>query len=132
MENSTFSPLRNPGTVLLIEDEDFVMEVNSSLLRKLGCQVLEAKTGKEAIEIVDSFNGDIDCAILDIELPDQEGKDIYHMLMEKIPSLKVIVCSGYSSDGPAQSLLNAGAQGFLAKPFRLATLSEKLNEVFGD
>ena len=131
MENSTFSPLRNPGTVLLIEDEDFVMDVNSSLLRKLGCQVLEAKTGKEAIEIVDSFNGDIDCAILDIELPDQEGKDIYSILMEKIPSLKVIVCSGYSINGPAQSLLKAGAQGFLAKPFRLTTLSEMLNEVFG-
>jgi len=131
MEKPKITPVRSGGTVLLIEDEDIVMEVNSALLKKLGCRVLEAKTGKEAIEIAGTYDGDIECAILDILLPDLEGKDVYHLLMEKRPLLKVIVCSGYSIDGPAQQILNAGAHGFLPKPFTIASLSNKLNENLG-
>ena len=51
--------------------------------------------------------------------------------MEARPNLKVIVFSGYSIDGPAQKILDAGAQDFLQKPFSLAILSEKLEEVLG-
>jgi DNA-binding NtrC family response regulator len=49
--------------------------------------------------------------------------------MEARPNLKVLVCSGYSIDGPAQEILNAGAQDFIQKPFNMAKLSEKLKEV---
>jgi len=132
MAKPKISPIRNAGTVLLIEDEEIVMDVNSALLKKLGCHVLEAKTGKEAIEIAGTFDGEIHCAILDILLPDLEGKDVYPLLIENRPSLKVIVCSGYSIDGPAQQILNAGAQGFLPKPFTLARLSQELTEVLAD
>ena len=41
----------------------------------------------------------------------------------------MIVCSGYAIKGPAQQILDVGAQGFIHKPFSLATLSEKLKEV---
>jgi len=49
--------------------------------------------------------------------------------MEARPNLKVIVCSGYSIDSPAQGILDAGAQGFIQKPFTLEILAEKLKEV---
>ncbi|NQT68339.1 MAG: hypothetical protein HQ552_02030, partial [Desulfobacteraceae bacterium] len=48
---------------------------------------------------------------------------------EARPNLKVIVCSGYSIDGPARQILDAGAQGFIQKPFNLSALLEKLEEV---
>jgi two-component system cell cycle sensor histidine kinase/response regulator CckA len=57
------------------------------------------------------------------------GKAVYPFLMETRPNLKVIVCSGYSLEGPAQEILDAGAQGFVQKPFSLATLSVKMQEV---
>jgi len=53
-------------------------------------------------------------------------------ILEAHPNLKVIVCSGYSIDGPAQEILDAGAQSFIQKPFTVATISEKLSEVLGD
>ncbi len=49
--------------------------------------------------------------------------------MEARPNLKVIVCSGFAIDGPVREILDAGAEGFIRKPFLMATLSEKLNEV---
>ena len=43
--------------------------------------------------------------------------------------MKVVVCSGYAIEGPAQEILNAGAQAFIQKPFSLKLLSDKLKEV---
>lgn len=67
--------------------------------------------------------------ILDMVLPDMDGKTIYPLIMEARPNQKVLVCSGYSIDGPAQEVLDAGAQDFIQKPFTMAALSEKIKEV---
>lgn len=121
---------KGTGTVLVIEDEEMMMDITRIILEMLGYRVLEARTGKEAVNIVKAFNGDIDLAILDIGLPDMKGKAIYPLLMEARPDLKVIVSSGYSIDGPAQEIIGAGALCFIQKPFSITTLSEKLKEVF--
>ena len=57
------------------------------------------------------------------------GNQVYPLIMEARPDLKVIVCSGYSIDGPAQEILDAGAQAFIQKPFLIEDLAEKLKEV---
>jgi CheY-like chemotaxis protein len=88
--------------------------------------------GQEAVNIAKSYDGNIDLALLDIILPDIEGKEVYPQLMEARPNLKVIVCSGYSIDGPAREILDAGAQGFIQKPFNLTALLEKLEEVLNN
>ena len=115
--------------ILLIEDEEQVLTVNRALLEKLGYQVIPAETGQKAIDIVQSYEGKIDLALLDVVLPDMGGKEIYPIIKEARPEIKVIVCSGYAIEGPVQEILNAGAQAFIQKPFSLKTLSEQLNAV---
>ncbi|MCJ7682910.1 MAG: response regulator, partial [Desulfobacteraceae bacterium] len=66
------------------------------------------------------------------KLPDMDGGRFYPLIMEARPDLKVIVCSGYSIHGPAQDILYAGAEGFIQKPFSIASFAEKLKEVLGD
>ncbi len=117
------------GTILMIEDEDVVIEVTQAMLEMLGYRVMVAKTGKDAVHITETFDGQIDLALLDIKLPDMEGGKVYPLIMKARPELKVIVFSGYSIDGPARKILDAGAHDFIQKPFSLATLSEKLKEV---
>ena len=117
------------GTILVIEDEDIVIEVIAPMLERLGYSMLVAKTGMEAVEIAKTFKGDIDLAILDIVLPDISGKEVYPLIIEARPNMKVLVCSGYAVDGPPQEILDAGAQDFIQKPFSLKILSEKLKEV---
>ena len=118
------------GTILMIEDEDVVIEVTQAMLEMLGYRVMVAKTGKDAIHIAETFDGQIDLALLDIKLPDIDGRNLYPLIMKARSNLKVIVFSGYSIDGPAREILDAGAQEFIQKPFSIATLSEKLKEVF--
>ena len=104
-------------------------DVVKGYINFLTLRVMVAKTGKDAIHIAEAFDGQIDLALLDIKLPDMEGGKVYPLIMQARPDLKVIVFSGYSIDGPARGILDAGAQGFIQKPFSLATLSNKLKEV---
>lgn len=121
--------LKGTGTILLIEDELAVIETLRKLLERLGYHVLEARTGEEGINLARAFDGDIDLAILDVFLTDMNGNKIYPLLKKFRPNLKVLVCSGYSIEGPAQEILDAGAQGFIQKPVSIEELSAKLAEL---
>ena len=99
------------------------------MLEKLGYRPLLAKNGSEAVNIVETFDGDIDVALLDLKLPDMDGGIVYHRIMENRPNLKVIICSGYAIDGPAQEILDAGAEGFIQKPFTLNNFSVIIKDI---
>ncbi len=117
------------GTILVVEDEEMVLDVTRSMLDKLGYNVLAAGNGAEALRQAENFDGDIDLVLLDIMLPDMGGRDVCAGLLESRPNISIIVCSGYSLNGPAQEILNQGARGFLQKPYTMASLSEKLAAV---
>jgi two-component system cell cycle sensor histidine kinase/response regulator CckA len=121
--------MKGSGTILMIEDEDVVIEVTQTMLEMLGYRVMVAKTGKDAIHMAETFDGQIDLALLDIKLPDMDGGKVYPLIMEARPDLKVIVFSGFAIEGPARKILDAGAEDFIQKPFSLAILSKKLEKV---
>ncbi len=116
-------------TVLVIDDEERVLGTIKSLIEKLGHNVLGAKTAKEAIELTKTYDKNIDLALLDLKLPDMEGGDLYPIIKQMRPQMKVIVCSGYSLDLGVNEILKAGAQGFLQKPFSFKAITAKLKEV---
>ena len=121
--------VKGEETILVIEDEEDVMRVIRSTLERLGYRVLEARTGIEAVDLAETFDGDIHLAILDVMLPDMAGKVVYHFMKKARPNLKTIVCSGYAIDGPPKEILDAGADAFIQKPSLIPNMSEKLKEV---
>ena len=120
---------RGTGTILIAENETQVMDVTCTILKRLGYNVLTARTGMEAVNIGKSYDGDIDLAIIDMYLQDMRGDVIYKLLMKARKNLKVIISSGFDFDRFAQAILNAGAQAFIQKPFKLAALSDKVKQV---
>ena len=119
---------KGSGTILLIEDEEVICEVTEMLLKYLGYSVMTAQNGAEAVSLTKTFEGKIDLALLDIGLPDMKADRLYSLITEERPKMKVVVCSGFSIDGPVQRILDAGAQGFVQKPYTLAVLSENLKK----
>jgi CheY-like chemotaxis protein len=103
--------------------------VTKTLLQRLGYTVIVGKSGVEAMELAETHDGDIELVLLDMILPDMGGKEIYQRLSEVRPNAKVIVSSGYSIDGPAKEILDAGADSFIQKPFTINDLSSKIAEV---
>jgi CheY-like chemotaxis protein len=65
----------------------------------------------------------IDLVLLDLVLPKMNGPETFRQMMEIDAGVQVLVVSGYSLDGEAQKLIDAGTKGFLQKPFTIAELA---------
>lgn len=116
-------------TVLVVEDETSLRKVTRQLLTRLKYNVLEAESGCEALEIVRNHQGPIHVVLLDMILPDADGKRLFHELKSIQPDLPIILCSGYAVDEPVKQLMENGALGFLQKPFTSKELAAKIKSV---
>jgi len=117
---------RGHETVLLVDDEEMIIDVGKRMLEKLGYETLTATNGAEAIEIFQNQKDKINLVILDMIMPKISGSQTFDRLKKINPSVKVILCSGYSIDGQATEILNRGCEAFIQKPFSLKTLSQHI------
>ncbi|MCG6892379.1 MAG: response regulator, partial [Desulfobacteraceae bacterium] len=124
--------LKGSGTVLLVDDEEIILDVNQQILHHLGYQVLRAQSGIEALEIYQNRSGPIDLVILDMIMAGMGGKETYEKLKQLDPKIKVLLSSGYSKEGDAEEILAQGCNGFIQKPFDVKQLSQKLREVLDE
>ncbi len=124
-------PVAEPGSarILLVDDEELTRAWVSGLLQNLGFHVTACCDGVEAVDFFRENWGETDLVILDLIMPHVSGKDTFHALQAIHPEVKVIVASGFSLDGEAQSVMDAGAKGFLQKPFQGAELSNLIKSV---
>ena len=118
-----------PKTILLVDDEDMIWDVISDMLQQLGYRIILAGDGKEAVQIYGSNPGMIDLVILDMLMPNMGGRETFFILKELDPQVKVLASSGYVSQEEIQDVMDAGAAGFLRKPYRLADLARKIHEI---
>jgi CheY-like chemotaxis protein len=123
--------IKGSGTVLFVDDEPMVLEVGTKLLEKLGFGVIQARGGREAVEIYEERQASIDLIILDMIMPDMGGGEVFDRMREINPSVKVILSTGYTKDGRAAEIMERGCDAFLQKPFTIRDLSARISEAFG-
>ncbi|MCJ7616493.1 MAG: response regulator, partial [Desulfobacterales bacterium] len=121
--------IKQSGTILLVDDEADVRKICMSILEKIGCRVLSAEDGQEAIELYRNNKDEIDIVLLDLIMPNMSGGEVYDRLKEINPEVKVLLSSGYSIDGEATEILNRGCNGFIQKPFNINELSQKIRKI---
>ncbi|MBW1991316.1 MAG: PAS domain S-box protein [Deltaproteobacteria bacterium] len=113
------------GTVLVVDDEPLLRRVAVKLLQKLGYQALEAASGEDALEIFQERGAEIDLVLLDLIMPGLNGLQTLERLRALNPQVPVLLCSGYSERQEHE--LPPGVN-FLAKPYPLEVLSQRLSE----
>lgn len=114
-------PSSTPGKVLIVDDEELIRHVGDRMLRKKGFDVLLAKNGKEAIEIYKKAQSEILVVLLDLVMPEMDGKTTYRELKRINPNVKVVFTSGYGpQDRP--DLIEDPRVVFLQKPFYTESL----------
>jgi two-component system cell cycle sensor histidine kinase/response regulator CckA len=128
---STKHLTKGTGTILLVDDEDMVLQVSVKMLERLGYTVLEAKGGREAVDIYEAHKNEIDLVVLDMIMPGMGGRETYDRMKEINPGVRVLLSSGYSLDGRATEILNRGCDGFIQKPFKMEELLGKVTETIG-
>jgi CheY-like chemotaxis protein len=104
--------------ILLVDDEVLVRSGTAMMLDELGHEVIEASSGKQALEIL-ADHPHFDLVVTDYRMPDMNGMELILEARKNIPALKAILMTGYEADDPRFADLQAGS---LSKPFGLDDL----------
>ncbi len=110
--------------ILLVEDEDAIASFAVKGLKAEGHAVSRAATAREANELAAQFDWDL--ILLDLILPDGRGLDVLKSVRSKNPETPVIVVSALGEVEDKVTLLDAGADDYLVKPFAFAELSARI------
>lgn len=116
-------------TVLLVEDEPLVRDMVERVLRRAGYSVLTARSGADALAIVDDHEGAVDLLLTDVVMPRMSGPEVAQKLREDRPELPVLYMSGYADDALGSHGIEASGVAFLRKPFKPDELAHKIREV---
>jgi two-component system, cell cycle sensor histidine kinase and response regulator CckA len=117
--------------ILLVDDEESIRAVSGEMLAQAGMEIELARDGKEAVQAFRTAKKPFDAVILDLMMPGLSGAEAFAQIRAGYPDAAIVITSGYSIDGEAQALLDAGARSFLHKPFRRAELLKAVLDALG-
>jgi PAS domain S-box-containing protein len=123
---------RGTETILFVEDEQLLREVVQSTLESNGYKVLLATNGWEAVEIYKQQHKDIALVLSDMGLPKLGGLDVYAILKEINPNIKIIFASGFISQESKSELYKEGVKGFIMKPYGVHEVLHLVREVLNE
>jgi CheY-like chemotaxis protein len=113
--------LGSPATVLVVDDQEEVREVTVGQLEALGCQVVQAASGRTALDLLGGNCAAIDLLMADYAMPGMSGIELARAVRAKCPNLPVIIVSGYvDTSGFDGEIKNAT---FFKKPYRMKELA---------
>ena len=127
-DQETREDLRGDGTVLLVEDEDAVRVFAARALQNKGYEVLEARTGEQALEILQDQDV-VDLIITDMMMPGMDGGTLSRLIRAERPEISIILISGYSEEVARGDVVDSPDIHFLPKPFSLGQLAAKVQAV---
>ena len=116
-------PASGSETVLLVDDEEIVRDIFCSQLKKLNYEVVAAKDGIEALQIIRERGGSIDLVITDMAMPKMYGTDLMRKIIGCYPHMPMIAISGFADHNNVKEAHRAGAKLLLAKPCPLGDLA---------
>ena len=116
------------GTILLVEDEDAVRRISSTILRRHGYRVLEASTPGAACEVFAEHADVVDLLLTDVVMPEMNGPGLAQRLVALRPRLRVLFMSGYVDVASPFDVDNPNIS-FLSKPFQASALLNKVQAV---
>jgi len=113
--------------VLVVDDDEAVRELACEFLARANFDVVTADGGAEALRIFTACSDEIDVVLLDLSMPDIDGRETYGEIRRRCPDTPVILVSGYSEEMAAQHFIAEG-EGieFLAKPYSAEDLVERI------
>ncbi len=119
-------------TILLVDDEKYIRELGVELLTDVGYEVFTAADGEGALELYRKEQQRIDLVILDLVIPGMGGKKCYEEILKINPQAKILIVSGYSVNGPGKEAMEAGAKGFVGKPFDVSHMLKVVRDILDE
>jgi two-component system cell cycle sensor histidine kinase/response regulator CckA len=116
-------------TILMVEDEKPVLDLANEFLSKNGYKILTASNGAEALNILTTYQDNIDLLITDVIMPKMGGTELVESIPSRRANMKVMFLAGYADRSAHKRISKKYKNNLLPKPFSLNILSEKVREV---
>lgn len=116
-------------SVLVVDDERFIRTLLARMLGELGLEVVgTAGTGTEAVTMSEELQPDL--ITLDIAMPGMDGLEALTAILGRRPDARILMSTSFSDRRFVAEAVKRGARGYLTKPFDLAGIREKLDQLF--
>jgi len=115
--------------ISIIDDDPSVRKATDGLVRSLGYRSLTFASAEDFLQ--SDHIEDTSCVITDVQMPGLSGVELQSMLNARGARMPMIFITAYPEDRIRRSVLEAGAVGFLSKPFEEAVLIEHLQAALG-
>jgi len=113
-------------TILVVEDNETSNIYFEAALRKTNANLIWAKNGLDAVEMVKENNG-IDLILMDINMPKLDGIEATRIIKNLYPEIIIVVQTAFILSGEERMCKDAGCDEFITKPIRLNNLIDTLN-----
>jgi len=117
--------------ILLVDDEEPIVRMESEMLERLGYQVTARTSSVEALEAFRDSPARFDLVITDMTMPNMTGVQLSQKLLEIRPDIPIIICTGFSTKIDNEKATAAGIRGYVMKPVVMSELAKKIREVLG-
>lgn len=119
-------------TVLIVDDEQIVLDVEALMMEKMGFNTLKASSPEKAYQIYEIEKDNIDLVILDMLMPGDNGAEAYQKLKRIKPGIRVLISSGFWCDTQVKTILSDRKNSFIQKPFKFEELNEKVDSILSE
>ena len=124
-------PVGHGETLLVVEDESALLNMDKMMLDRLGYRVLTASTPEEAIRLAETHANEIHLVITDVVMPKMNGRELALRLQSLHAGIKIMFMSGYTADVIAHRGILDENVNFIQKPFSMKDLALKVSEALG-
>jgi two-component system cell cycle sensor histidine kinase/response regulator CckA len=115
-------------TILMVDDEQYVRDLGKRVLERSGFAVLEASNGRDALDMYEKHKDAVCLVILDLIMPEMDGKQCLDELLKINPDAKILVATGFSPDYATKDRLQMSSKGWIAKPFNMKQLLHSVRD----
>ena len=122
------APSQGSMHILLVDDDDLVRASVPAMVEHFGHRVTTVAGGQQALDLV-AGGAAIDLVILDLNMPGMNGAETLDRLRRLAPGLPVLLATGHLDEGTAKVIRQDGHATCLAKPFSMAELDRKFQEL---
>ncbi|MHC1696977.1 MAG: ATP-binding protein [Geobacteraceae bacterium] len=122
-------PVAGKETLLVVEDNPEVLNLNRTVLETFGYGIIEAVNGEDAIEQFNRYQQNIDLIIMDVVMPKMNGKQAYLEIAKLRPDVKILFMSGYTADIVMEKGLSIDDFNFMHKPATPMELLRRIREI---
>jgi PAS domain S-box-containing protein len=123
---------RGSETILVVEDEEDLRELLTSMLHDHGYSILVARDGLEALERYRRHRQDIQLVITDMDLPRLNGAAVSQSILSDNPGARIVMISGFLETALKESILASGVREFVAKPYTMPQMLQIIRKVLDE